>query len=136
MTEAVTIHTNDTKHPKIRVTVTGRVDKFVDISSKRARLQGPVGKSLTTQIRIIPSKRFPFKIAGMRAKNGQFIKFDLKETEESGQVVYLLNLENTKKEKGRYNDVIYLEPDDKKLPEIVIYVYGNILDKEPGAGSK
>jgi len=47
----------------------------------------------------------------------------------SGNVSYLLNIENLKQEKGRYSDMVYIKTDNHKIPEIKIYVSGNILEK-------
>ena len=41
------------------------------------------------------------------------------------------NVENQKKQKGRYYDIIYLKTNKKPLPEIKIRVQGNITDIRP-----
>lgn len=78
----------------------------------------------------MPAERFPFKIAGIRAKDGKFIRFGAEEKKESGKTFYLLTVENLKQEKGRYSDIIYLEPDNKSFPTIQVYVSGYIMEKE------
>ena len=127
--ETVSIQTNDSGQPGLSVTVTGFVEKVVEISPNRAMLVGEAGKLLEKQIRIIPQKRFPFKILNSRAKSGEFIRLHLEEVKTSGKISYLLNIENLKQEKGRYNDVVYLETNNPKIPEIKISVMGNIIEK-------
>jgi len=110
--------------------VTGFVEKAAEIIPPRAMLTGPAGKPLVTQIRIIPSNKFPFKIANIRAREGKFIRYRLEEIKEPGKPLYLLTVENIRQEKGHYSDFIYLETDNKAIPPIQIYVIGNILEKE------
>jgi len=43
----------------------------------------------------------------------------------------VLTVENTKKEKGRYADVISLKTNNKLRPSIPIYIIGNILRIQP-----
>jgi hypothetical protein len=46
---------------------------------------------------------------------------------------YILTIENIKKEKGKYHDVIHLKTNNKIHPEIKIRVYGNIFgEKQEG----
>jgi hypothetical protein len=43
-----------------------------------------------------------------------------------GHPRYLLKIRNTKTDKGRYFDTIWLKTDSKVLPEITIRVFGKI----------
>ncbi len=128
ISEAVSIYTNDKKNRRLTVTVTGLVEKAAEIIPPRAILNGPAGKPLVTQIRIIPTERFPLKIVNTRTKDGKFIRFRLEEIKEPGKPLYLLTVENIRLEKGRYSDVIYLETENKAIPPIQIYIIGNILE--------
>jgi hypothetical protein len=64
------------------------------------------------------------------AKNGKFIKHTLEEVISSKGTEYLLNVENLKKEKGRYFDVIVLKTTSRIRPEINIGVFGDITDQQ------
>jgi len=48
--------------------------------------------------------------------------------EKSGKKIYVLTVENLKKEKGMYYDTINLKTDSKYLPEIRISVSARIDD--------
>lgn len=129
ITETVSIQTNDTAQPHLNVTLTGFVEKIVDISPNRAMLVGEAGKPLTRQIRITPQKGYLMKILNTRAKSGEFIKLRIEEVKTSGDISYILHIENLKQEKGRYNDMVFIETDNPKLPQIQLYVNGNIVEK-------
>ena len=136
ITETVWIYTNDRKNPQLQIQVAGTVEKFADIVPKRAMMVGAVGTPLKTQIRIVPQQKYSFKILGIRARNGKFITFRMEEQKESEKSMYVLTVENTMQQKGRYSDVIYMDTDSKIQPVIEIPVMGNILDSPAGAQNK
>ncbi|MBU3981665.1 MAG: hypothetical protein KKG97_10155, partial [Proteobacteria bacterium] len=82
-------------------------------------------------IKIIPEKKYPFKIIGVKAKKGNNISHKIEKiVTSSKKIEYLLTVENTKNEKSRFFDIIYLETDSKIRPKIEISVYGNIKDRK------
>lgn len=95
------------------------------------RLEGAVGKQIKRTITIAANEKYPFKIIGARAKVGKDIRYELKQVKHSGEKKYLLYVENLKKQKGRYYDIIYLKTNKRPLPEIIIRVQGNITDIRP-----
>lgn len=92
------------------------------------KLQGHVGEQIKHTINIAPNKKYPFKIINARAKVGKNIRYELKPVKHPGGENYLLYVENLKKQKGRYYDIIYLKTNKRPLPEIIIRVQGNITD--------
>ncbi len=92
------------------------------------RFQGPPSKEMKQEVRIVPAKKYPFKITGSHARDGQNIRFEVKEATEEGRPVYLVEVENLKKDPGAYHDMIFLETDNKVRPELTVRVYGNIYD--------
>ncbi|MEA3437035.1 MAG: DUF1573 domain-containing protein, partial [Thermodesulfobacteriota bacterium] len=79
-------------------------------------------------ITIAANAKYPFKIVEARAKVGKNVRYELKQMKHSGGGKYLLHVENLKKQKGRYFDIIYLKTNKRPLPEIMIRVRGNISD--------
>jgi hypothetical protein len=69
------------------------------------------------------------KVVGASAREGENIDFKVEEIKGPKGRVYLLAVENMKREKGRYYDAIFLKTDNKIRPEIQINVFGNILDR-------
>ncbi len=124
ITETVNIYTNDKARPRLNVVVTGFVEKYADIRPPRARLIGEVGTTVESSISIVPKPKYPFKITETKARDGNFINFDLEKDKDTDS--YTLTVRNTKTETGRYSDLIYLYPDNKLYPPIKIYVIGNI----------
>ena len=91
--------------------------------------RGAIEKQIKISVKIIPEEKYPFKIVEAKAKNGNFIKHTLEEVVSSKGTEYLLNVENLKKEKGRYFDVIVLKTTSRIRPEINIGVFGDITDQ-------
>ena len=129
MHKTIVVSTNDPKQPEVNLTISGKVKKFVEIQPKFVRLTGEVGTSLKQDITIVPEPDFPFKIKKAKAKKGEFIKFSLLEPESKKTAKYLLRVENTKSEAGRYSDYIQLYTDSKIQPVLTIGVYGYIKAK-------
>ncbi|MBW1821515.1 MAG: hypothetical protein JRI92_07085 [Deltaproteobacteria bacterium] len=126
MNKSIRVETNDPNNKNFNLKITGDVEKFVTISPSRLRLSGESGASIKGSVKIIPEKKYPFKILSVSAKNGKDIHQELKEAEHKEGKGYLLTVENIKKDAGRYFDVITLKTDSKIKPEIQISVYGNI----------
>ena len=67
----------------------------------------------------------------MHTPEGEFISFRLDEVTGPEKKGYLLTVENTRKEKGRYRDTIVLKTTSKIRPELEIGVSGNIYEPRP-----
>lgn len=125
----ISVQTNDPKHSRLNLTIAGDVEKVVTISPNRVRLHGPLGQKIKASVDIIPEEKYPFKIVEVKAKNGKLISFNLSEVKRTNRIGYILNVENLKKDEGRYHDTIYLKTDSKIKPEIKIHVHGDIYEK-------
>ncbi|MEW6260881.1 MAG: DUF1573 domain-containing protein, partial [Thermodesulfobacteriota bacterium] len=77
---------------------------------------------LKSHVTVSPTPQYPFKVTGMRLKNGEFIKasYEWKDGEKKAFV----QIENRMNEKGRYVDAVILTTDSPIKPEINIPVYG------------
>ena len=122
---------NDPDHSQLALTVSGYVEKFVTISPRRLRLVSSVGQRIERAVMIIPEKKYPFKILDAKARRGKDIHFKLEETNKAEGISYILKVENLKKEKGYYFDMIELKTDSKIQPRIFVRVDGNIIEKRP-----
>lgn len=127
--KSIAVQTNDIKHPRLNLTIFGNVEKFASIVPKSIVLRGAAGKRLSGSATIIPEEKYPFKIVETTAKIGENINYKLEEIKRSKRSEYLLTVENLKKTKGRYFDVIILKTTSKIRPEIKIKVYGNIVER-------
>ncbi|QTA86654.1 Uncharacterized protein dnm_026780 [Desulfonema magnum] len=131
LTKSATVHTNDKKHPRLKLTISTHVEKFANITPKRVRLNGLVGDQISSSVTIVPKKKYPFRIVEAKASRGENISIKLEEKKQEKGDEYLLAIQNMKKEKGRYFDTVLLKTDSKVKPEIKISVYGNISDPKP-----
>ena len=131
----IIVQTNDKKQPKINLTITGEVKKFAIITPQRITLYGPAGKQLQASVKIIPEKKYLFRILEALAIKGNNISCNLEEIKESGEYTYLLTVKNLKKDAGRYSDTIALKTTSKIRPKINISVYGNIINTQSQNGN-
>ncbi len=104
----------------------GFVESFAEIRPERVRLFGPPDRPLIVQVEIIPRKEYPFRIREIGVKSGNFIQYELVETCDSGHDRCIIRIENTKADKGRYLDALYVKTDSRLRPVIPIYVTGLI----------
>ena len=104
--------------------ISGDVERFVTIRPSNISLRGFVGEPIKSSVSIIPEKKYPFKIVGIRAKDGKYINFQLQEIKQSETIAYELKVENLKQDTGRYFDSIILETDSKIKPQLDVRVYG------------
>ena len=91
-------------------------------------LRGYTGGTIKRTIAIRPLKN-PFKITDIKAKDGRFIKVDLKDDPTPGKDGYLLTVENTKRDRGSYQDTIIVKTDSKLKPELSLPVYGFVRNR-------
>jgi len=129
LTKTIRVKTNMPGQPVLHLTVSGNVENFVTIVPKRVTLRGFSGDKIKSTVKIIPEKKYPFKISDVTAINGKYIRYTLEKTKSSENMEYVLIVENLKNDKGRYFDTIKLTTDSKIRPEIKIYVYGYISDR-------
>ena len=124
------VYTNDPKQPQITLQISGDVENFVSIRPAYVRLTGAVGQQIKVPVTIIPEEKYPFKILNAQATKGTDIRYELTERPLAQGKGYTLLVENLKKEKGRYHDVIRLQTDSQIQPEIDIRIFGHIHDQQ------
>lgn len=130
MSKSIQVETNDPKNKSFNLMITGYVEQFVTITPSRVSLLGESGTPIKSSVKIIPEKKYPFKIQSVSVKDGKNIHHELKEEEYKEGKGYLLTVENIQNNVGRYFDIITLKTDSKIRPEIQISVYGNISSKK------
>jgi hypothetical protein len=131
LTKRITVKTNDPNKPSLYLTILGHVDKFVTIVPKRITLRGLAGNRILETVKVIPEKKYPFNIVGHNLRHGNNIRYEIEQVERSEGIEYVLTVENLKKEKGNYYNIISLKTDSKIQPLINIRVNGYILDNQP-----
>ena len=130
MKKTASVYTNDKNRPRMDLTISGQVEKFVTIRPKHINLRGYTGDPIKALVSIIPEEKYPFKILKISAKDGKNIKFQVDEVETSANGAYELKVENLKPNPGRYYDTIFLETDSKIRPKISVRVYGNLRPRK------
>ncbi len=130
MRKTAGVYTNDKNRPRLDLVITGEVEKFVTIRPRHISLRGFAGDSIKSTVTLIPEKKYPFKILNVRAKNGNYINFQLEEIKQSDVIAYELKVENLKQDTGRYYDAIILETDSKIRPQLNLKVYGYLRPRK------
>jgi hypothetical protein len=108
------------------VAVTGMVEKFAEIKPERITLIGPGSQKLFTEVEIIPRKEYPFVIRELNAVSGRFFTYKMEKRNTGKQNSYIIRVENTRTERGRYADTIFVHTDNPIRPKITIPVIGMI----------
>lgn len=124
MKKTAGVYTNDRSRPRQDLVISGPVEKFATIRPQHVSLRGYAGDVIKSKVTIIPEKKYAFRILNARAINGDNINIKLGEVKKSGGPAYELNVENLKKETGRYYDTIILTTDSQIRPELSVRVYG------------
>jgi len=130
LSKSIQVETNDPKKKSFNLMITGYVEKFATITPPRVSLLGEPGMPIKSSVRIIPEKKYPFKIQSVNIKEGVNIRHELKEETFKEGKGYLLTVENLQSNAGPYFDIITLKTDSPIRPEIQISVYGNIAPKK------
>lgn len=123
------VYTNDPAKPQVNLKVMGKVKGYLTVAPAYVRLNGLVGHSISSTVRITPLEGYPFAIKEVKAREDRFLRYEVKPLKKSsGANGYLLLIENTKKDAGTYHDTIMIKTDSKHKPLLHIPVYGRILN--------
>ena len=122
----IVVSTTDPQKPSVTLTISGMVEKFVDIKPKYVRLTGTAGQDISTLVSVIPVPKYNFKIIEVNAMKGRDIQFSLSEKNFSQDNGYEILVKNLKTDPGRYQDVLSLKTDSNIQPVIKVSIYGNI----------
>lgn len=125
------VYTDDPENAIIELTLTGEVIFPAELNPKTARLMGPAGASIATEIKITPAAVNPFAVKAVAAEDGKHISFHIEKKSDAGGPHFILHVSNTMKNPGRYSDKIILTTTSSISPEITVRVFGII--REPAA---
>ncbi|HDZ90797.1 MAG TPA: DUF1573 domain-containing protein [Deltaproteobacteria bacterium] len=119
-TDTIRLLTTHDTQKELIIPVVGqiRAPQIASIKPRRLVLTGRAGETIKGSVKIIPTGKYPFSITGVKPRDGKNIKCGIREAQESEKKIYILTVENLKKEKGRYYDTISLKTDCKYQPEI------------------
>ena len=130
MKKKAEVISNDPARPRLALTVSGDVDLFAQIKPQHIIIRGYAGESLRRQLTVVPSRQSPFSITDVKAKHGENIKIAWKAKDSPQGKTYIIDVENTRTERGRYHDTLYLITDSALRPKIPIQVRGSIAAKQ------
>ena len=126
LSKGATVTTNDKALSTVRLSISGPVERFADISPPRVVLRGMAGDQVQQTVTITPQKKYPFKIVSSRAQTGTDFTFNLDEDSTAQPPGYRLTVSNRRTREGRYSDTIFLQTDSPAQPQIAIRVNGHL----------
>ncbi len=126
--KSITVETSAAKQPNVTIDIAGNVEKFANITPNKLILRGNAGEPIIGSVTVSPDPKYPFKVLETKLKNGTDIQAKTEEKQENNVTTYIVNVENLKKDPGRYYDVITLKTNSPVKPEIQLSVYGQILE--------
>jgi hypothetical protein len=122
----IVVETSDPARPRIRLTIAGKVDRFIRIAPRRLRLEGTVGMPVKRTARIILTKKYPVKLLTARAKNDRNLHVELEKVPGDDPEEYRLTVQSAYTKAGRYYDTVVITTDSQLRPSISIGVFANI----------
>ena len=120
------MRTNDPKQPVLTLTLSGKVEKFMEIRPAQAHLEGLVGVPLSVEIEILQNKEYPFTILGIETKRTDSIRAEVVAPCDTLTQRCILRVENLRTTKGRYAETITVRTNNAAKPSFPIPVVGII----------
>jgi hypothetical protein len=124
----VRILTDDPQRPEWTIDISCFVKKFADISVHTIMLNGSLRDTIEGSSVVIPTREYPFRITGLKAKKGLDVLYGYKEMKQAGKKGYLITAKSIRKEPGVIRDTIYVQTDNPSRPEFIIRVLGKLTD--------
>lgn len=131
--KSANVYTNDPDQPIVTLAISGRVTRFADIRPRVISLRGYAGDAIQRRVAIRPTAEHPFRITGVKAKDGRFIRLALAPQGGGELPGYVLTVENTRTDKGTYQDTVTLQTDSRERPQIDLPVYGFVRSRPQAA---
>jgi hypothetical protein len=132
--KTATVLTNDPAAPKSVLTMEGEVEAFAVINPPYLRLYGKTGEKISGEVTITPSDKYEFRIVDAKPLKGDNIQVKFEQNSKEDASGYLIKVDNTMEEKGRYYDTIHIKTDSEIKPLLTVKIYGNIFEKPDQTG--
>ncbi|NJL60375.1 MAG: hypothetical protein HC887_12830, partial [Desulfobacteraceae bacterium] len=100
--------------------IAGQVESFAKIDPRKVSLSGSTDQELKAKVTIVPDPKYVFKVLEAKAEKGENIRVKLQESKNGSATAYAIDVDNTKKNAGRYVDKIIVKTDSATRPEIQI----------------
>lgn len=104
------------------------VKKIASVTNHKIILRGSGSQVIEGSARIIPEEDHPFEITGIKAKKGLHIDYSYKKIENNGSVEFIVVVKNKQKKQRVYRDMLFVQTDSKRRPELRIRVEGHISE--------
>lgn len=128
MNKNTIVKTNDPNRRKFVLKVQGPVERVVSIRPSSVYLYGTAGQTLTSEVTIQPSEKYPFSILEMKQRQGSGVAASLHEPESKGGP-WKISIQATAPKVTNLYDNLTLETDSKYRPTLKIRV--SVMFSEP-----
>jgi len=120
------ITTNDPNKTKLTLTITGLVEKIVNIEPSSVYLKGNPGNTLETIVKITPVEKYKFSILSLEQNVNKNIKASLI-THKGKEKFRKVKIKASSDKTEQLYDVVTLKTDSKYKPSIEIRVYAKFF---------
>ncbi len=116
------------KQKDFNLAVSVFVKKIASISQHKIILKGSAKQNIEGFSSIVPESDQLFEVKGVKAKKGLHIEYSFRKIEKNGGIEYLVLVKNTQKKARVYRDMLFVQTNNPKRPEIRIRVEGRISE--------
>jgi len=126
----ITATTSSPAMPNLEIHVVLEVEEFAALDPYRVWLEGSASASepIRATCRVVPDERYPFSITGIKTRKGVWFEHSFAEVERDGRRAFEITLENTRTKPGSYQDVLFVQTDHPRRPELKVRVEGRIRE--------
>ncbi len=128
MNKKILVKTDDPANAQFHLTITGKVDRIVEIKPSVVSLSGVPGESMESMVTIIPAENHDFNIIEMVQKFNTNIKAQLLAPEQ-GKREWRIRINSFSDKADDFYDIITLKTDSPLKPKLTVRVYAIYLDK-------
>ncbi|MDP6977974.1 MAG: hypothetical protein QF570_05140 [Myxococcota bacterium] len=118
--------TNAAAPSQLAIDVELEIREFAALDPYRLWLKGSASESIQETCLVVPNADYPFSITGIKTRKGVWIEHEVRKTEHEGQLAYAIDVRNTRKKPGPYQDVLFVQTDHPERPEFKIRIEGRI----------
>lgn len=128
MNKKILVKTDDPAKKQFYLSITGRVNRIVEIKPSVVSLSGAPGESLEAVVSIIPAENYEMNITNINQKFNTNIKAELLAPEQ-GKKEWQIKIKSFSDKADDFYDIITLKTDNPLKPFLKVRVYAIYLDK-------
>lgn len=118
--------TNDPRRPDLRLTLSGRVEKFAAVEPRFVYFRGEAEDVEPVELEVTPNSIAGFRITGVVADKPHLFSAELVEPCSEENSPCRIRVINRRTDAGKYIGVIHIKTDSRIQPSFAIVVRANL----------